>query len=57
MMMLLQNTNNTNDYASQINSTYHTDEDLFVTVDQRLQELYAKDSDLEIYNLQIVLSD
>ena len=48
MMMLLQNTNNTNDYASQINATYHTDEDLFVTVDQRLQELYAKDSDLEM---------
>ncbi|MDA9302514.1 hypothetical protein N9Q27_00890 [bacterium] len=35
-------------YASQINSTYHSDEDLFVTVDQRLQELYAKDSDLEM---------
>jgi len=34
-------------YAAQINQTYHTDEDLFVTVDQRLQELYAKDSDLE----------
>ena len=37
-----------NSYASQINATYHTDEDLFVTVDQRLQELYAKDSDLEM---------
>ncbi len=37
-----------NDYAAQINATYHSDEDLFVTVDQRLQELYAKDSDLEM---------
>jgi len=44
MSFTLQNST----YAQQINATYHSDEDLFVTVDQRLQELYAKDSDLEM---------
>ena len=44
MSFTLQNST----YADQINATYHSDEDLFVTVDQRLQELYAKDSDLEM---------
>lgn len=39
--------NDLNPYAQRINATYHTDEDKFVTIEQRLQELYAKDSDLE----------
>jgi hypothetical protein len=40
-------TTTTHTYAETINQTYHTDEDLFLTIEQRLQELYAKDSDLE----------
>lgn len=44
MSFTLQNST----YADQINATYHSDEDLFVTIEQRLAELYAKDSDLEM---------
>lgn len=37
-----------NKYADAVNDTYHTDEDHFVTVGERLQEMFAKDSDLEM---------
>ena len=42
------NTIKTSPYADIINSSYHTDEDHFVTIGERLQEMYAKDSDLEM---------
>ena len=52
-MMTLMTTNKANTiktspYADIINSSYHTDEDHFVTIGERLQEMYAKDSDLEM---------
>jgi hypothetical protein len=36
-------------YAARVNQTYHSDEDKFVTVADRLQEMYAKDP--ELFNL------
>lgn len=35
--------NMNNNYASRVNQTYHTDEDKFVTIEERLQEMYTKD--------------
>ena len=42
-LQVSKDANMNNSHAFRVNQTYHTDEDKFVTIEERLQEMYTKD--------------